>query len=101
GKGLDRGSVQASDVTSDTATSGRLDLHDLELDHGAAGGRDLDGLALLATDDRLADRRLVRELLLGGIRLRGADDVVLDRLLRVDVTHSDARHDTDDARLEL
>ena len=44
----------------------------------AARGRDLDGLALLAADDRLADGRLVRELLLGRVRLGRADDVVLD-----------------------
>ena len=61
-----------------------LDVHDLVL-QGAARGRDLDGLALLAAQDRPADRRLVRELVLGGVRLGRADDRVLDRLLRVDV----------------
>jgi hypothetical protein len=61
---------------------GGLDLEDLELQRAARRG-DLDGLALLVADDRLADRRLVRELVLGRVRLGGADDVVLDRLVRV------------------
>src|SRR6476469_7926096 len=45
-------------------TSGGLDLHDLEL-HLAARSGDLDRLALLLADDRLADRRLVGKLVLG------------------------------------
>ena len=57
----------------------------------AARRDDLDGLALLAADDRLADRGLVRELLLGRVRLGRADDEVLDRLLRVDVAEADDR----------
>src|SRR5262245_53104997 len=64
--------------------SGGFDLENLEFER-ATRCRDLDDLALLAAVDRLADRRLVRELVLGGIRLCGADDVVLECLLRVDV----------------
>src|SRR4051794_9892746 len=51
---------------------GGLDLQDLEL-HRAARGRDFNRLALLLADDRLADRRLVRELVLGRVRLGRAD----------------------------
>ena len=48
--------TEVRDVEIEAAALGRcLDLHDLELDHAAARGRDLDGLALLAPDDRLAD----------------------------------------------
>src|SRR4029450_555137 len=61
---------------------GGLDLHDLELELRAAGRRDLHGLALLAAHDRLADRRLVRELPIGRVGLGRADDEVLDGLLR-------------------
>src|SRR2546421_12461871 len=64
--------------------SGGFDLQDLEL-HRPARGRDLDGLALLLADDRLANGRLVRELVRCGVRLGGADDAVLERLLRSDV----------------
>src|SRR6185503_6208890 len=72
-----------------------LDFQDLEL-HRPARGRDLDGLALLLADDRLADGGLVRELVLGRVRLGGADDPVLDRLLRVDVAQLHLRADRDD-----
>src|SRR3954453_12102572 len=74
---------------------GCFDLEDLEL-HRAARGNDLDRLALLLADDRLADRRLVRELVLGRIRLGGADDAVLDRLLGVDVAQLHLGADRDD-----
>src|SRR5712691_2225187 len=77
-----------------------LDLEDLVL-HGAARGRDLDGLALLVTDDRAADRRLVRQLELRRIRLRRADDVVLDRLLRIDVSQAHLRAHRDDVLCDL
>ena len=62
----------------------RLYVHDLVLQR-AARSRDLDGLALLAADDRAADGRLVRELVLGRVGLGRADDEVLDRLVRVQV----------------
>src|SRR3954453_2085500 len=74
---------------------GCFDLEDLEL-HRAARGRDLDGLALLLADDRLADRRLVRELVRRRVRLGGTDDPVLDRLLRVDVAQLPLRADRND-----
>src|SRR5437867_348010 len=57
-----------------------FDLEDLELRRPAGGG-DLDDVALLVAHDRLADGRLVRELVLGRVRLGGADNVVLERLL--------------------
>src|SRR5207244_6898301 len=72
-----------------------FDLEDLEL-HRAARSGDLDGLALLLADDRHADGRLVRELVLRGVRLGGADDAVLDRLLGADVAQPDLRADRDD-----
>src|SRR5262249_26051463 len=78
----------------------RLDLHDLDLHLAAAGRHDLDGLALLAADDRLPHRRLVREPALGRVRLRRADDEVLDRLLRGDVPEADDGADRDDARVD-
>src|SRR5919106_4133007 len=55
-------------------------IHDLVFQRPARGGH-LDDLALLLAHDGLADGRLVRELVLGWIRFRGADDVVIDRLL--------------------
>jgi hypothetical protein len=45
--------------------------------------------------------RLVRELLLGRVRLGGADDVVLDRLLRVDVPQPHDRAHRHDARVDV
>src|SRR4051794_19555642 len=72
-----------------------LDFQDLEL-HRPARGRDLDRLALLLADDRLADGRLVRELVLGRVRLGRADDPVLDRLLGVDVAQLHLGADRDD-----
>src|SRR3954468_23498965 len=62
----------------------RFDLEDLELEL-AARRSDLDGLALLLADDRLAHRRLVRQLVLRRVGLRRPDNVVRERLLRVDV----------------
>src|SRR5436189_8354 len=61
-------------------TSRGFYLEDLVL-RGAAGRGDLDGLALLVADDGLADRRLVRELILRRVRFGRADDLVFDRLL--------------------
>src|SRR5215207_3789122 len=72
-----------------------LDLEDLELERSTRRG-DRDGLALLLADDRLADRRLIRELVLRRIRFRRADDVVLDRLLRSDVPKLDLGADGND-----
>src|SRR3979409_2618404 len=66
----------------------RLDVHDLELELAARCG-DLHRLALLAAHDRLADRRLIRQLVLGGVRFGGADDVVLDGLVRLHVAEPD------------
>jgi hypothetical protein len=51
--------------------------------------------------DRLADGRLVRELVLRRIRLGRTDDVVLDRLVRADVAQPHLRADRDLARLDL
>src|ERR1041385_7373169 len=72
-----------------------LDFEDLELERAARGG-DRHGLALLLADDRLADGRLVRQLVLRRIRLRRADDVVFEGLLRVDVAQLHVRADRDD-----
>src|SRR5215204_2950340 len=80
---------------------GGANLHDLVLQGLALGRRDLDGLALLLPEDCAADGRLVRELLLEGVRLRGTDDVVLDRLLGGDVTQPDLRSDDDDVLRDL
>src|SRR6185312_15636937 len=87
--------VEAAPASAGVAVLRGLDFQDLEL-HRPARGRDLDGLALLLADDRLADGRLVRELVLGGVRLGGADDPVLDRLLRVDVAQLHLGADRDD-----
>src|SRR4051794_16920483 len=76
-------------------TSRSPDLEDLEL-HRAARSLDLDGLALLLADDRLPDRRFVRELVLGRVGLGRPDDPVLDRLLGADVAELHLRTDGDD-----
>src|SRR5918994_2384342 len=80
---------------------GGFDLEDLVLQLRAAWRRDLDGLALLLAEDRLADRRLVRELLLRRVGLPRADDVVLDRFLGGDVPKADVRADADDVFRDL
>jgi hypothetical protein len=49
----------------------------------------------------LPDGGLVRELALDRIRLGGADDEVLDRLLRVDVAQPHDRADGDDAGVDV
>src|SRR5207245_5566333 len=77
-----------------------LDVQDLVLERSARRG-DLDDLALLAAHDRLADRRLVRELVRRGIGLGRADDAVLDGLVRVHVLQADLRADGDLAGLDL
>src|SRR5437763_4420639 len=87
-------------VVDDPGRSGGLDVHDLELDRPARRG-DVDGLALLLAHDRLADRRLVRELVLRRIGLGGADDVVLDRLVRLHVAQAHLRPDRDLPGLDL
>src|SRR5579862_1800596 len=79
---------------------GGLDVHDLER-HLAARRCDLDRLALLAAHDRLADRRLVRQLVLGRVRLGRADDVVLDGFVRLHVAQAHLRPDRDLAGLDL
>src|SRR3954453_18005222 len=76
-------------------TSRSPDLEDLEL-HRAARSLDLDGLALLLADDRLPDRRFVRELVLGRVGLGRPDDPVLERLLGADVAQLHLRADGDD-----
>src|SRR3954469_545372 len=73
---------------------GRLDVQDLVLQRPARRGY-LDDLALLAADDGAADGRLVRQLLLRRVGLRGADDPVLDRLVGVHVLQADLRTDRD------
>src|SRR5205085_12113679 len=75
-------------------TSGGFDLEDLELER-TPRRRDLDDVALLLADDRLADRRLVGELVLGRVRLGGADDVVLDRLVLLHVLEAHPGSDRD------
>src|SRR5687767_3008521 len=75
-------------------------LHDLELER-AARRRDLDRLALLVADDRLADRRLVGELVLRRVRFRRADDVVLEGLLRLDVAELHVGAEGDDVLRDL
>src|SRR5579884_208654 len=89
-----RTQLGGAELSSGVSALRSLDLHDLELE-GAAGSLDLDDLALLLPHDRLADGRLVGELVLGGIGLRGADDVVLERLVRLHVAQADARADRD------
>src|SRR5207247_10348950 len=68
----DRDELGATGEASEHAGTGAplrgFDLEDLELER-AARRRDLDRLALLVAHDRLADRRLVRELVLGRVRL--------------------------------
>src|SRR3954452_8073219 len=76
-------------------TSRGLDVEDLELQRPARR-RDLDRLALLVAEDRAADGRLLRELVLRRVRFGGADDVVLDGLVRVDVLQAHVRPDRDD-----
>src|SRR5207249_4758361 len=59
----------------------RFDLRDLQLPRRAAGYRHGYDLAALVAHQGLADRGLVGELVVGGIRLGGADDGVLGRLV--------------------
>src|SRR5436190_9408051 len=73
-------------------TSRGLDLEDLVL-HRPAGRGHLDRLPFLVADDRLAYRRLVRELVLRRVRLCRANDVVLDGFLGCHVTYLDLRAD--------
>src|SRR5215217_1038702 len=54
-----------------------FDLRDLQLALRATRHLDGDHIAALVTDERLADRRLVRELALSGIGFRRADDLEL------------------------
>src|SRR5437868_15073297 len=82
------------------ALSSRFYVHDLELQLAARRG-DFDRLALLAAHDRLADRRLVRELVRGRIGLGGPDDVVLDGLSGLHVAQAYLGPDRDLARLDL
>src|SRR5215211_4607770 len=93
-------SVKRSNTSATRLGLRRLDVENPEL-QGAARRGDLDRLALLAPEDRLPDRRFVRELVPGGIGLGGADDVVLDRLPRVDVLELHARTDGDGVRGDL
>src|SRR5690349_4249120 len=72
-----------------------LDLRDLELALGAAGHGDLDDLVALVPDERLPDRRLVRQAVLGRLGLGRADDRVLDRLPGLLVLDVDHRADAD------
>ena len=88
------GPESVSEETSPAKTT-PPDLHDLELQR-TTRRRDFDGLALLVADDRLADRRLVRQLVLCRVRFRRADDVVLERLLRLDVAEFHVRAEGDD-----
>src|SRR2546430_7575418 len=74
---------------------GCLDLENLEL-HLSAWFRDLNRLTLLLPDDRLADPRLVGELVLRRVGLGRADDVVSDGLLGADVAQLHLRADRDD-----
>src|SRR3954451_10618979 len=71
-----------------------VDLGDLELAGGAVGQADLDGVALLAAHERLADRRLVGELARLDVGLRRADDRVGRRLALL-VLDVDRRADPD------
>src|SRR5215204_998143 len=82
-------------------TLGGLDLEDLVLQLRAARRSHFDGLALLLAENRLAYGGLVRELLRRGVRLGGADDVVLDGLLGRDVAQPDLRADAHDVLREL
>src|SRR3954466_4609778 len=80
--------------------SGYVDLGDLELDL-AARGADLDHVALLVAEQRLAHRRLVGEPLVGRVGLGRADDRVGDGLARVLVLDVDQRADAHDVVGEL
>src|SRR3954447_19494096 len=75
-------------------TSGGFDLHDLELQRTAGSGH-LDHVALLVAHDRLADGRLVRQLVLGRVGLGRAHDVVLEGLVGLHVPQADVRADGD------
>ena len=66
----------------------RCDVEDLVLQRAARRRRPRRSRSLLLADDRLAHRRLVRELELRGVRLGRADDEVLVRPLGVDVAEA-------------
>src|SRR5947207_5063354 len=90
---LARRSSWPSDMGRDSKSG--FDLGDLELPRGTTRNRHGDDIAALATDQGLADGRLVGELVVRGIGLRGADDHVLDRLVGLLVLHVDRRPDRD------
>src|SRR6266516_6113298 len=73
-----RAARSSEPASSATAVALRdVDLGDLQLALLAAGQRDVDGVAALVPEERLADRRLVGQLLLRGVGLGRADDRVL------------------------
>ena len=77
-----------------------VDLCDLELARGSSGNLHRNGLVALAAKQRTSDRRLVGELVLGGLGLGGADDRVARRLARLLVLDVDDRADRDNIRRE-
>src|SRR6476646_10627047 len=73
----------------------RFDLRDLELLLGTARRLDRDDFVPLAAEKCLADRRLVRELLLGRVCLGRSNDLELLGLARLLVLHVTERADAD------
>src|SRR5687767_327958 len=81
--------------------SGGLDLGDLQLLLRAARRLDGDDVVLRGADQRLADRGLVREAVLGRVGFGGADDPELLRLARLLVLDVDDGADADDLGVDL
>src|SRR3954469_14010003 len=73
-----------------------LDLRDLELALRAARDGNRHHVVALVSEQRLADRRLVRQLHLARVGLGRADDLVLDGLLRLLILDVHDRTDRDD-----
>src|SRR5215213_2990593 len=78
-----------------------FDLGDLELALRTARHLDGDDVAALVTDQRFADRRLVRELRLRGIGLGRADDLELLRIAGLLVLDVNLDADANRVRVEL
>src|SRR6476660_8375617 len=94
--------ARSSELSSSAIAALRdVDLSDLELALLAAGQGHVDRVAALVLEQRLADRGLVGELLLPGVRLGRADDRVLVGVAGLLVLDVHGHADLDDVGRQL